>query len=193
MDALTSLQNTIFAIRKLDETEWTAFSAIWEPFSVKRKTILTAPGETERYLYFVVDGIQRAFYTDESQKDTSLVFSYPPSFSGIIDSFLLQQPSKYYLETLTPSQFLRTDFQQLDAVTQRFPAIENWMRKALSHVVAGLLERQIELTSYTAEQKFRILMHRSPQVLNIIPHKYLASYLGLDPATFSKLLGTVRI
>jgi len=193
MNALESLKNTIFAIRKLDEPEWAALSAIWEPYKVNRKTIITSPGETERYLYFVIDGIQRAFHVDENQKETSLVFSYPPSFSGIIDSFLLQQPSRYFLETITASLFIRTDFQQLDSLTQRFPAIENWMRKALSHVIAGLLERQIELTTYSAEQKFRILLQRSPQVLNIIPHKYLASYLGLDPATFSKLLGTVRI
>ena len=193
MEPLDSLKNTVTAIRKLDETEWAAFSAIWEPYRVNRKTIMTATGDTERYLYFVIEGIQRAFYVDENQKETSLVFSYPPSFSGIIDSFLLQQPSRYFLETLTASQFIRTDFQQLDALAQRFPAIENWIRKALSHVIAGLLERQIELTTFSAEQKFRILLQRSPHVLNIIPHKYLASYLGLDPATFSKLLGTVRI
>jgi len=49
------------------------------------------------------------------------------------------------------------------------------------------------LLSFTAEQKFRKLLTRSPQVLQLIPHKYLASYLGIDPATFSKLLGTVKL
>lgn len=193
MDAFQALQQTVFAIHPLTPEEWEGFSQIWEPLHVKRKVVLTAPGETERHLYYVVEGVQRAFYQDEVQKETTLVFSYPPSFSGIVDSFLLQQPSRYYLETLTASRFLRTDHVQLEALMQRFPVFDKWMRKALSFIVAGLLERQIELTSFSAEQKFRILLQRSPHVLQIIPHKYLASYLGLDPATFSKLMGSVRI
>ena len=193
MDAFQALQQTVFAIHPLSPEEWEGFSKIWEPLQVKRKEILTAPGETERHLYFVVDGVQRAFYQDDEQKETTLVFSYPPSFSGIVDSFLLQQPSRYYLETLTASRFLRTDHNQLEEQIQRFPVLDKWMRKALSYIVAGLLERQIELTSFSAEQKFRVLLQRSPHVLQLIPHKYLASYLGLDPATFSKLMSSVRI
>jgi len=57
----------------------------------------------------------------------------------------------------------------------------------------GVLERQIELQCFSAEERFKTLMARSPHVLQIIPHKYLASYLGIDPTTFSKLLGSVRI
>ena len=59
--------------------------------------------------------------------------------------------------------------------------------------LAGVLERQVELLKFSAEEKFRILLKRSPQVLQMIPHKYLASYLGIDASTFSKLLSSVRI
>jgi hypothetical protein len=36
-------------------------------------------------------------------------------------------------------------------------------------------------------------LRTSPHLLNLVPHKYLASYLGIDAATFPKLLGSVRI
>jgi CRP-like cAMP-binding protein len=65
--------------------------------------------------------------------------------------------------------------------------------KSTSWALKGVLERQVELQSFSAEEKFRQLLTRSPQVLNLIPHKYLASYLGLDATTFSKLLGRVRL
>jgi hypothetical protein len=58
----------------------------------------------------------------------------------------------------------------------------------LSRVLKGTLERQIELQCFSAEQKFAVLFKRSPHVFQLIPHKYLASYLGMDAATFSKLL-----
>jgi len=64
---------------------------------------------------------------------------------------------------------------------------------ALSQTLAGVLARQIELQSLSAEQRFRALMARSPHLLQLVPHKYLASYLGLDPTNFSKFLGSIRL
>ncbi|HTE25917.1 cyclic nucleotide-binding domain-containing protein [Flavitalea sp.] len=88
---------------------------------------------------------------------------------------------------------LRTSFHQINELMDKYHNIERWIRKATAFTLMGTLERQVELMSFTAEEKFRTLLKRSPHVLQIIPHKYLASYLGLDPSTFSKLLSTVRI
>ena len=59
--------------------------------------------------------------------------------------------------------------------------------------VQGALARQTELQSSTAEQRFRALMARSPHLLQLVPHKYIANYLGMDATNFSKFLGSVRI
>ncbi|MCY7328422.1 MAG: hypothetical protein LH618_07740 [Saprospiraceae bacterium] len=84
-------------------------------------------------------------------------------------------------------------FQQLDDLMLKHHALERMIRLALAHTLAGVLARQIELQSFTAEQRFRALMRRSPHILQLVPHKYLASYLGLDPTNFSKFLGTIRL
>lgn len=190
---LTLLRKQIYAVHPLPEEEWNDLAGIWQPVQYKRKTILTTAGETERHLYFVTEGVQRAFYVDDRHPEATVVFSYAPSFSGIVDSFLTQQPSRYFLETLTASKMLRTTHQQVQALMDKHRHIERWVRLSVSWVMMGLLERQIELLSYSAEEKFRILLKRSPQVLQLIPHKYLASYLGIDASTFSKLMATVRI
>lgn len=190
---LALLRKHIFALHPLSEAEWADFSAIWQPVQYKRKTILTTAGETERYLYFVTEGVQRAFYVDDHHPEATVVFSYAPSFSGIVDSFLTQQPSRYFLETLTTSKMLRTSHQQVQQLMDKHHNIERWVRLSVSWVMMGLLERQIELLSYSAEEKFRILLKRSPHVLQLIPHKYLASYMGIDASTFSKLMASVRI
>jgi CRP-like cAMP-binding protein len=188
-----SLQAFLSALYPLAEEEMNALTGIWKPFSARRKTVLTASGETERYLYFVQEGVQRAFHITPGGREATIVFTYPPSFSGVADSFLTGLPSRYYLETLTASSFLRTSRPQLQEVQDRYPAVQQLLFTATAHVLRGTLERQIELQCYSAEDKFRALLKRSPHVLNLIPHKYLANYLGLDPATFSKLLGTIRV
>lgn len=190
---LTQLKKIIDAVHPLKQEEWEAFSAVWEPVQYKRKTVLTAAGEVERYLYFVLDGVQRAFYVDDVHPEATVVFTYPYSFSGIADSFLTRRPSKYFLETLTSSKMLRTSHQQVQQLMDKYHNFERWVRMAASNALMGVIERQIELTCYSAEEKFKTLLKRSPHVLQIIPHKYLASYLGIDPSTFSKLLASVRL
>jgi CRP-like cAMP-binding protein len=188
-----ALKKTVFRTYPLNDDEWAAFADCWHPVSYKRKTVLTRAGDIEHYLYFVQDGVQRAFYLGEDTKETTLVFSYTGSFSGVVDSFQLQQPSRYYLETLTNSQLLRISYPDFTRLLDEYPRIERWVRLASAQVLAGLLERQIELATFTAEEKFRILLTRSPHILQLVPQKYLASYLGLDPTTFSKLLKLVRL
>ena len=192
-DSLIQLKKFCFAIHPLSEEEWVDFSSIWQEGDAKRKIILTAKDETERHLYFITEGVQRAYHLTQDGKEATLVFTYPFSFSGVADSFLTQTPSRYFFETLTQSEFIRTSYQQVSLLMDHYCNFERLIRKATTHALLGALERQIELQTFSAEQKFTTLLNRSPQVLRLIPHKYLASYLGIDAATFSKLLSTVRV
>ena len=189
---LQLLQKFTTSLHPLDQEEMEAFTGVWQPFSCKRKTVLTAAGETERHLYFVIEGVQRCFYLGD-RGEATLIFTYPYSFSGIIDSFLTGTPSPYFLETLTASRFLRTTQGQMNNLMETFPSIRHFVLKATAFALKGVLERQVELQCFSAEEKFRQLLSRSPHVLGLIPHKYLASYLGIDAATFSRLLSSVRI
>lgn len=177
----------------LQNNEWAELEKIWTPVTYKRKCVLTVAGEVERYLYFVIEGVQRAFYVDDLHPEATIVFTYAGSFSGVADSFLTRLPSRYFLETLTTSTMLRTSYLHIQELMDKYQNIERWVRIATSHAMRGVLERQIELLTFSAEEKFRALLKRSPHVLQLIPHKYLASYLGIDASTFSKLLSTVRI
>jgi CRP-like cAMP-binding protein len=191
--AIGQLKKYITSIYPLTTEQLDAMTAAWQPFSAKRKTILTKAGDTKNYLYFVTEGVQRAFYLRENDKEATIVFTYPYSFSGVADSFLTRRPSIYFFETLTASSFLRTSHAQMQELMNKYPAIESLFFKTTAWAFAGVLERQIELQCFSAEEKFRILLKRSPHVLQLIPHKYLASYLAIDASTFSKLLGSVKI
>ncbi len=176
----------------LSDAEWDEMAGIWQLHHYKRKTILTAAGETERHVYFVLNGVQRIFYIDATHEAT-LVFTYPYSFSGIADSFLTQTPSRYFLETLTSSTLMRTTHTQMQQLVDKYRNVEKLLASFTAFALKGVLERQVELQTFSAEEKFKTLLKRSPHVLQLIPHKYLASYLGMDATTFSKLMATVRI
>lgn len=164
----------------------------WKVITFKRKQLITNCSETERHLYFVTKGIQRC-YAIHNDKEATIIFSYPYSFTGIIDSFLLQQPAGYIFEALTDSRLLRISHADFMSVVARHPIMEKWLRTMLSYVVAGLLARQKELSIYSTTDKLNILFKRSPHIFNLIPHKYIASYIGVDPATFSKMMAKMMV
>ncbi len=193
MSQAESLENFITAVYPLPAASLQAFLSVWEPFTGTRKTILTRAGDTERNLYFVTKGIQRVYYFDERNREATIVFTYAPSFSGVADSFLTQTPSRFFAETLTPSAFLKTSFRQLDELMKADHDVERMIRILSNHAFAGVLERMVEIQCFTAEEKFKTLLKRSPHLLNLIPHKYIASYLGIDASNFSKLLAKIRI
>jgi CRP-like cAMP-binding protein len=188
-----ALRTTVEQFHPLHDEEMSALLSIWKPVEVARKVELIAKGETATSLYFVQKGLQRVYYLDEEGREATLVFTYAPSFGGVIDSFLLQQPSRYFYETLTPSAFLKTTFSEIDQLMQRYPAIERMVRLGTTATLGGLLERLVEVQAFSSEEKFRALLKRSPHILQRVPHKYLANYLGIDATNFSKLLNKVRI
>jgi CRP-like cAMP-binding protein len=192
-DSFELMHRFVQGIHPLATEEWETFAAGFVPFEARRKQVLTAAGHIERHLYFVLSGVQRSYFLSPADKEATIVFTYAGSFSGVADSFLTQQPSRFYFETLTASSFLRTTYSHVAATMDRYPNFERFVRIITARTLAGVLQRQVEVQCYSAEEKFKSLLQRSPHVLRLIPHKYLANYLGIDATTFSKLLGTVRL
>ena len=190
---LSKLKQLVDAIQPMAQEDWEAFSQVWSDFSAKRKEILTSAGEQEKYLYFVLEVVQRVYYFDEENREATLVFTYAPSFGGVLDSLMLQKTSRYYYETLTPSVFLRASYKDLQELMSKRPAIESFIRLGITQALSGLLERLAELQCYSSEEKFKKLLQRSPHILQLVPHKYLANYLGMDPTNFSKFINTIVI
>ncbi len=191
-DELQQVRSITDKVHPLSEADWLAFASGWLPVSFKRKEIITAAGDREKYLYIVCTGVQRVVYYDDN-KEATLIFTYPPSFGGVLDSLMLQQPSKYYYEALTPSSLLRMPRETLDDLMHSRANIALLVRKGISGALGGLLERLVEQQCFSSEEKFRKLLQRSPHILQWVPHKYLANYLGIDATNFSKLMNRVRL
>jgi CRP-like cAMP-binding protein len=191
-DDFQILENLCQQISPLSSEEWVLFSGLFHPFQAGRKQFLTSEGEQERFLYLVLDGVQRVFYQDEKGREATLVFTYAPSFGGVLDALMLGSSSRYYYETLTASRFLRAEISEVKKL-RNYPGIGLLLERGLAQATSGLLERLVETQVFTSEEKYRSLLKRSPHILNLVPFKYLANYLGIDPTNFSKLIHSIRI
>ena len=192
-DHFNQLKAYVKAIHHIPEQDWAQFQSLWKPYNAKRKVTITAAGEPERYLYFVISGVQRVYFTDQNGREATLVFTYNPSFGGVLDAMLCQRPSTYWYETLSPSAFLRAPYADILTLAKSSPTLQAFIDTSLAGTISGLLRRMVELQCYNSKEKFQALLTRSPHIIQHVPHKYLASYLGIDATNFSKLFNTINI
>lgn len=196
-EQLSEAQNQLLQhfnhVYPISEKAGEAIVSLFQAFYASRKEIITAAGEHERYLYFVVEGVQRVYYFDDAGKEATLVLTYAPSLGGVLDAMLNKTPSRYYYETLTKSVFIRAPFEKVEKLIPEFPEIECLLRVGLSQTLSGLLVRMAELQCFSSEEKFRSLMKRSKHILHLVPHKYLANYIGVDVSSFSKMVNSIEI
>ncbi|MEP0365698.1 MAG: cyclic nucleotide-binding domain-containing protein [Cyclobacteriaceae bacterium] len=186
------MKNFFNKIHSIDQEILEEYLSQWMEYNAPKKTIMTAPGETERYMYFVLDGIQKSYYLNEDKQHV-IAFTYPPSFSGIPESFLTQTPSKYFLETITESSFLRISFEKHQQLMKEHREIETLFRKATELFLIGMVQRHYELMAFDINQRFKSFAQRSPHLFSLVAHKDLASYLRIDSTNFSKLFNTIKI
>jgi CRP-like cAMP-binding protein len=186
------MKKFLSTIHEVDDRILEEYLSCWTEYSVPKNTIMTWEGDTERYMYFVVEGIQKSYYSNKN-KEHIIAFTYFPSLSGIPESFLNQSPSNYYLKTITESKFLRISFEKHQKLMAKHRSIETLFRKATEFLLIDVLNRYYELMAFDIEDRFKNFTARSPHLLQMVSHKDLASYLRIDPSNFSKLLGSVKI
>ncbi|WP_028980199.1 Crp/Fnr family transcriptional regulator [Sporocytophaga myxococcoides] len=157
----------------------------------RKGDLLTVPGLIQRELYFVKSGIQMSYF-DTPNKSHVMAFTYPPNLCAIPDSFSFQIPSKYFLTCLTDSELEYLTYDELQQLFEQSHQIERLFRKMTEAILAGMINRHIELHSMSIEERYKTFCQRSPHLLQLVPHKYIASYLGIDPTNFSKLYNRVK-
>ncbi len=157
----------------------------------KKGDFITVPGQVQRELYFVNSGVQMSYF-DSNNKTHVIAFTYFPNLCAIPESFSFQSPSRYFLTCLTDSKLDYILFEDLQKLFDQSQQLERLFRKMTEAVLSGLINRHIELHSMTIEERYKTFCQRTPHLLQLVPNKYIASYLGMDPTNFSKLFNGVR-
>ena len=181
-----SLRTIISKHVRLSDEVWNKFIDCWEPYECRKNTLITDFGTVERYFYFVFDGLIRGYFIKDGM-EYNMGFSYKGDFSGEYESFVNQRPAQFAMESLTDVVALRISHAKLMSMYQKHPEIERWGRLFNEMILSGLGVFIRSIIADTAEERFQRLMSQSPHVIQLIPQKHLASYLGMTPETFSRI------
>lgn len=156
------------------------------------KSTILAAGALQTHFFIITKGIQRAYFT-HSGKETTMYFTVAGQFSCVPDSFLRQIPSDNTVEAITDSQLIKIPQRKILEMVAQDRGMETLFRRYTEEVLIEFCRHQSTLLRTTLEERFSKFLSEQPKMLHTIPHKYLASYLRIDPTNFSKLLNSVKI
>jgi len=103
------------------------------------------------------------------------------------ESYNLDIPTVYFIEALEDSEILVVSKGEYSFLQKLVPAVDVVNRKNDINNVIDSQKRIHASISMTAEDKYRSLISTFPSLINRIPQAMIASYLGMTPATLSRI------
>ena len=156
-----------------------------KPF--KAKTILLSAGEVATCTYFVNSGILRSFNINDNIIEHVLHFACEGWWIGDMYSYISGKPGNLFIEVLEDAEVVIITKENHQKLYQEIPKLERFFRILAENSLVSHQERLMDNLSLTAEERFEKFCSKYPTLIQKVPQKHIASYIGVTPEFFSKM------
>ena len=147
--------------------------------------LILRSGKTCKKLYFVEEGLLRFFIIKEGL-DVTKFFTLSPYCFTSQKSFTEEIPSKDNIETLQDSVIW--EMSKSDAFDLfRYRGWSEFIRKLIQEVQFNTEKILEALQNMTAEERYIKMIETQNPILQKVPLKHIASYLGITPQSLSRI------
>ena len=180
------LQNIDKIVSLSDREKETILSKI-EIKHYKAKTVLLNAGEICKHSYFVNSGILRSFNINDNIVEHVLQFACEGWWIGDMYSLITQKPGNLYVEVNEDAEVVLLSKENQEKLFQEIPKLERFFRILTENSLVANQERLMDNLSLSAEERFEKFCSKYPTLIQKVPQKQVASYIGVTPEFFSKM------
>lgn len=174
----------------LSEEEAEEITKRFENKIVKKNDFLLREGETCKDIVIVKDGCVRLYYLKDDV-EVSVWFAFKGSSAIEIYSFISENPSNYFIQSIEDSEIVYLPKYELKQLYKKIPKTQELMKNFWEDVILNLIYRFTSLQKDTAEERYLELLNK-PDYLANIPQKYLASFIGITPTSLSRIRRKIK-
>ena len=175
-------------IASISNADWEFFTSKLKRNIIAKKAIFLKMGEIENYISFVESGVVRLFIPNkDDDKELTFGFCFKDQFVSAYDSFLTRTPSAYQLQALTETTLLSITYDDLQEVYNKTQIGNLVGRLTAERLLLQKSKRELYLLNLTAEERYLKLFKERPQLLKVMPLKYISSYIGITAQALSRI------
>ncbi|MBF6640628.1 Crp/Fnr family transcriptional regulator [Flavobacterium sp. J49] len=184
---MAQILDNISKIVTLSPEEELLFLSKIETQHYKAKTIVLSAGEVCKHSYFVNSGLLRSFNINDNIVEHVLSFACEGWWIGDMYSLLSQKPGNLFIEVLEDAEVVLLSKENQEELYHQIPKLERFFRIIVENSLVSYQERLMDNLSLTAEERFDKFCKKYPTLIQKVPQKQIASFIGVTPEFFSKM------
>lgn len=154
---------------------------------IKRRQFIDQPGYTCIHRNYVKEGAFRSFFLDKEGKDHTVQLAVEDWFVSDFYSYITQTSATLFVEALEDSVILQMRYDEIEPLCGEIHALSEYFRITTERAFAFSRNRALSNISKTAEERYLELLDRYPNIIQRVPQKVIASYLGMSAEFLSKI------
>ena len=157
---------------------------------LKKNEILFDNTKTDNRAYYVVQGLLRKFTLIEA-KEITLDFFFRDEiyFPKTLD---YKAPTATFLQALEDSVVFQINLERFNTIKSDAPNLANLELKILEMAYLQTINRLETFQTMNATERYVHLLNKSSNIVQHIPLIYVASYLGINNASLSKIRAALK-
>ena len=187
MDAVLPLFENIERYVVLSAAEKERIAAVAELKKIKRRQFIDQPGFISKYRNYIVQGTFRSFYLDAEGKEHTVQIAMDDWFVSDFYSYITQTPATLFVEALEDSIILQMAYDDIEPLCRDMHPLSEYFRVTTERAFAFSRNRALSGLSKSAEDRFLELQKLYPSMIQRVPQRIIASYLGMTPEFLSKI------
>lgn len=187
MDRHDILRKALSVNLDITDQQWTTVAGYFKPLTAKRNEILLEKGKICQHMFFIARGCLRILLIDEAGQEATRFLLFEGQMGTAFPSFIMKQPSKASIQCIEPSEMLTISYNDYQRLINEMPGWETMTRLNLERAYIDAIERIESLITMDARERYDILLKQNPRIVQRLPNKIVADYLGISQETLSRL------
>src|SRR5258706_8399194 len=185
-DSLIKYFNS-YSSTPLTDDEIDLIQSFYIPKKFRKRQYLLQEGEVCKYTAFIVKGAMRQYRVDDKGEEHIINLFIENWWASDRESVMNNTPSIYFIDAWEETEALLVKKADVLDLVNRVPAITEWMRKVDVKFAIASQRRLNAAISLSAEERYYDLEKSRPEFIQRFPHYIIASYLGINRETLSRI------
>ena len=191
MTDLEPLRRVFNSLADVPDAEWRFVAPHVREVHIASRSHLLREGDIGSTIHFIVKGLVRNYQNDDGREIVH-GFDYEGRFSASYESLITNTPTHLNVQALEETHTLALPGRVLLNLYERHACWDRIGRKILEDASVRRHDKEMRFRRYSPEEHYRLLIARRSPLIERVPLRHLASYLGITPETLSRIRGRQR-
>lgn len=142
--------------------------------------------------YILLQGTVHSFVNDANGNQITINLYTSKEVIIDVNALFQRKQTVENWQCLTDCSLLCISFDAFQELFHSIYGFREWGRTWMANELFIMKERNIEMLTLTAKQRYEKLLKQKPHLINSVPLKYIASYLGITDTSLSRIRKDIK-